>query len=165
MFGATAGGEAYLDATMPWYCGLILLLLYFGFMAYNIVLARKQSKACLEQATARLRLKQRFQGRFRLSLRKSFLRSLQPTLRRPQPLKDLTILFSPASSRKPVWNKLRRFRLPTRLQASPIPQKAKKGISIIRVVFSVGSLQITAETPKISKIFKALLPRTQKSGF
>ena len=69
VFGATAGGEAYLDATMPWYCGLILLLLYFGFMA--------------------------------------------------------TILFSPASSRKPVWNKLRRFRLPTRLQASPIPQKAK----------------------------------------
>ncbi len=52
VFGVTAGGEAYLDATMPWYCGLILLLLYFGFMAYNIILARKQSKACLEQATA-----------------------------------------------------------------------------------------------------------------
>ncbi len=52
VFGTAASGEAYLDATMPWYCGLILLVLYFGFMAYNIVLARKQSKACLEQATA-----------------------------------------------------------------------------------------------------------------
>ena len=45
-------GAAFLNATMPWYCGLILLLLYFAFMAYNIVLARKQSKAQLEQATA-----------------------------------------------------------------------------------------------------------------
>mgnify|MGYP001025872630 FL=1 len=51
-FGKTDAGETYLDATMPWYCGLILLLLYIGFMAYNIVLARKQSKAMLEQATA-----------------------------------------------------------------------------------------------------------------
>lgn len=51
-FGQTVGGETYLDATMPWYCGLILLILYFGFMAYNIVLAKKQSKAQLEQATA-----------------------------------------------------------------------------------------------------------------
>ena len=51
-FGTTESGEAFLNATMPWYCGLILLVLYFGFMAYNIVLAKKQSKACLEQATA-----------------------------------------------------------------------------------------------------------------
>lgn len=51
-FGKTENGETYLNATMPWYCGLILLLLYIGFMAYNIVLARKQSKARLEQATA-----------------------------------------------------------------------------------------------------------------
>lgn len=51
-FGTTESGEAFLNATMPWYCGLILLALYFGFMAYNIVLAKKQSKACLEQATA-----------------------------------------------------------------------------------------------------------------
>lgn len=46
------GGALILDATMPWYCGLILLLLYVAFMVYNIVLARKQSKAQLEQATA-----------------------------------------------------------------------------------------------------------------
>lgn len=51
-FGTTANGETYLNATMPWYCGLILLILYVGFMAYNIVLAKRQSKACLEQATA-----------------------------------------------------------------------------------------------------------------
>ena len=51
-FGTTDSGEAYLNATMPWYCGLILLILYFGFMAYNVVLAKKQSKARLEQATA-----------------------------------------------------------------------------------------------------------------
>ena len=51
-FGTTESGEAYLDATMPWYCGLILLIMYFGFMAYNIVLAKKQSKVRLEQATA-----------------------------------------------------------------------------------------------------------------
>ncbi|MDE7307039.1 MAG: calcium/sodium antiporter [Clostridia bacterium] len=51
-FGTTDGGETFLDATMPWYCGLILLVLYIGFMAYNVVLAKKQSKAGLEQATA-----------------------------------------------------------------------------------------------------------------
>ena len=51
-FGTTEGGEAFLNATMPWYCGLILLILYFAFMAYNIVLAKKQSKAGLEQAAA-----------------------------------------------------------------------------------------------------------------
>ncbi|MCH5146889.1 MAG: calcium/sodium antiporter [Clostridiales bacterium] len=48
----TVGGALYLDATMTWYCGLILILLYVGFMVYNILLARKQSKARLEQATA-----------------------------------------------------------------------------------------------------------------
>lgn len=51
-FGKTEGGEVFLNATMPWYCGLVLLVLYIGFMAYNIVLAKRQSKACLEQATA-----------------------------------------------------------------------------------------------------------------
>lgn len=35
-----------------WWEGLILLLLYAGFMAYNIVLATRQKKAVLEQATA-----------------------------------------------------------------------------------------------------------------
>lgn len=51
-FGKTEAGEVFLNATMPWYCGLVLLVLYIGFMAYNIVLAKRQSKACLEQATA-----------------------------------------------------------------------------------------------------------------
>lgn len=46
------GGALYLDATLTWYCGLILLLLYVAFMVYNILLARKQSKVQLEQATA-----------------------------------------------------------------------------------------------------------------
>ena len=46
------GGALFLNATMTWYCGLILLLLYIAFMVYNILLARKQSKAQLEQATA-----------------------------------------------------------------------------------------------------------------
>ena len=53
--GFSAGSSAdgfYLNAKMPWYCGLILILLYIGFMVYNILLARKQSKAQLEQATA-----------------------------------------------------------------------------------------------------------------
>lgn len=35
-----------------WWEGLILLILYFAFMAYNIVLAKKQSKISLEQAAA-----------------------------------------------------------------------------------------------------------------
>ncbi|MDE6597514.1 MAG: calcium/sodium antiporter [Clostridia bacterium] len=51
-FGTTESGETFLSATMPWYCGLILLVLYIGFMAYNIVLAKKQSKAGLEHAAA-----------------------------------------------------------------------------------------------------------------
>lgn len=42
----------FFGGTFEWWEGLILLLLYFGFMAYNIVLATKQSKARLEQATA-----------------------------------------------------------------------------------------------------------------
>lgn len=50
--GPSESGAFYLDATMTWYCGLILVLLYVGFMVYNIILARKQSKAQLEQATA-----------------------------------------------------------------------------------------------------------------
>lgn len=50
--GAAENGAFYLDATMTWYCGLILLLLYVAFMVYNILLAKKQSKAQLEQATA-----------------------------------------------------------------------------------------------------------------
>ncbi len=48
----TEDGKFFFNGVMPWWCGLILLLLYFAFMAYNIVLARKQSKAQLEQATA-----------------------------------------------------------------------------------------------------------------
>lgn len=48
--GTDGEGRFYLDATMTWYCGLILLALYIGFMIYNIVLARKQAKASLEQA-------------------------------------------------------------------------------------------------------------------
>lgn len=50
--GFTADGRFYLDATMTWYCGLILLTLYVAFMVYNILLAKRQSKAALEQATA-----------------------------------------------------------------------------------------------------------------
>lgn len=50
--GFAENGAFYLDATMTWYCGLILILLYVGFMIYNIMLAKKQSKARLEQATA-----------------------------------------------------------------------------------------------------------------
>lgn len=46
------GGALFLDATMTWYCGLILIFLYIAFMVYNILLAKKQSKAQLEQATA-----------------------------------------------------------------------------------------------------------------
>ena len=42
----------FIGGTFEWWEGLILLLLYFGFMAYNIVLATRQSKASLEQATA-----------------------------------------------------------------------------------------------------------------
>lgn len=48
----TVNGALYLDAKMTWYCGLILVLLYIGFMVYNILLAKKQSKISLEQATA-----------------------------------------------------------------------------------------------------------------
>lgn len=51
-FAYTADGRLYLDGTMTWYNGLILLLLYIAFMVYNIMLARKQSKVQLEQATA-----------------------------------------------------------------------------------------------------------------
>ncbi len=45
LFGAT--GNAFV-----WWEGLILILLYCAFMAYNIVLASRQSKVSLEQATA-----------------------------------------------------------------------------------------------------------------
>lgn len=51
-FGHTAGGQLYLDAVMNWVCGLILIVLYVAFMVYNILLAKKQSKAQLEQAVA-----------------------------------------------------------------------------------------------------------------
>ena len=50
-YGTTGDGRFFLDATMTWYCGLILFLLYIAFMIYNIILAKKQSKAHLEQAT------------------------------------------------------------------------------------------------------------------
>ncbi len=42
----------FFGGTFVWWEGLILLLLYCAFMAYNIVLATKQKKAQLEQATA-----------------------------------------------------------------------------------------------------------------
>lgn len=51
-FGYTESGSLYLNANMNWVCGLILILLYVAFMVYNILLARKQSKAQLEQAAA-----------------------------------------------------------------------------------------------------------------
>lgn len=41
-----------LDNVFSWWEGLILLILYFAFMAYNVVLAKKQSKVMLEEATA-----------------------------------------------------------------------------------------------------------------
>lgn len=47
-----ADGAVTLDGKITWYCGLIFVLLYIGFMIYNILLARKQSKVQLEQATA-----------------------------------------------------------------------------------------------------------------
>ncbi len=51
-FGHTSDGALYLNGVMNWVCGLILIVLYIAFMVYNILLARKQSKARLEQATA-----------------------------------------------------------------------------------------------------------------
>lgn len=51
-FGYTPDGALYLNGVMNWVCGLILIVLYIAFMVYNILLARKQSKARLEQATA-----------------------------------------------------------------------------------------------------------------
>ncbi len=50
--GRTPDDRFFFDGTMSWYCGLILLVLYALFTAYNIVLAKKQSKARLEQAAA-----------------------------------------------------------------------------------------------------------------
>ncbi|HBN12550.1 MAG TPA: hypothetical protein DD415_02945, partial [Clostridiales bacterium] len=41
----------YIGGSFAWWEGLILILLYCAFMAYNIVLATKQSKVGLEQAT------------------------------------------------------------------------------------------------------------------
>ncbi len=38
--------------SFEWWEGLILVLLYIGFMVYNILLAKRQSKALLEEATA-----------------------------------------------------------------------------------------------------------------
>ena len=42
----------FLGESFTWWEGLILIVLYFAFMAYNVVLAMKQSKVGLEQATA-----------------------------------------------------------------------------------------------------------------
>ncbi|MBD5632751.1 MAG: calcium/sodium antiporter [Clostridia bacterium] len=42
----------YFGGTFAWWEGLILLLLYCAFMGYTIMLATKQKKAQLEQATA-----------------------------------------------------------------------------------------------------------------
>jgi len=41
----------FLGGSFVWWEGLVLILLYCAFMAYNIVLATKQSKVGLEQAT------------------------------------------------------------------------------------------------------------------
>ncbi|MBD5584044.1 MAG: calcium/sodium antiporter [Clostridia bacterium] len=41
-----------LGDSFVWWEGLILLVLYFGFMAYNVILAKKQSKAQLEEVAA-----------------------------------------------------------------------------------------------------------------
>lgn len=46
------GKLTLIGGSFSWWEGLILLILYAGFMAYNIVLATKQKKAVLEQATA-----------------------------------------------------------------------------------------------------------------
>ncbi len=50
--GTTDSGAFYFKGIMPWWCGLILFLLYIGFMVYNVILATRQSKASLEQAVA-----------------------------------------------------------------------------------------------------------------
>lgn len=42
----------WIGSNLVWWEGLILILLYAAFMAYNIVLATRQAKAQLEQATA-----------------------------------------------------------------------------------------------------------------
>ena len=42
----------FLGWSFTWWEGLILLILYIVFMVYNVILAKKQSKAQLEQATA-----------------------------------------------------------------------------------------------------------------
>ncbi len=51
-FGYTESGQLYLEGVMNWVCGIILIILYIAFMIYNIMLARKQSKAALEHAAA-----------------------------------------------------------------------------------------------------------------
>lgn len=48
--GVKYSEEFYLQGTMTWYCGLILLVFYILFMVYNILLAKKQQKAQLENA-------------------------------------------------------------------------------------------------------------------
>lgn len=42
----------FLGGSFAWWEGLILIVLYFAFMAYNIVLAVRQSRVSLEQAVA-----------------------------------------------------------------------------------------------------------------
>lgn len=42
----------YTDSVFSWWEGLILILLYAAFMAYNVVLAKKQTKLNLEEASA-----------------------------------------------------------------------------------------------------------------
>lgn len=44
----------FLGWSFTWWEGLILLILYIGFMVYNVILAKKQSKMQLEQATAQV---------------------------------------------------------------------------------------------------------------
>ena len=44
--------SGFIGWSFTWWEGLILILLYIGFMVYNAILAKKQSQAQLEQATA-----------------------------------------------------------------------------------------------------------------
>ena len=50
--GYNSNGAFTFRGVMPWWCGLILFILYVIFMVYNVLLAKKQSKANLEQAVA-----------------------------------------------------------------------------------------------------------------
>ena len=50
LLGSLDGGSFSLDGSFSWWEGIILLVLYLAYMAYNIVFAVKQSKLQLEEA-------------------------------------------------------------------------------------------------------------------